>query len=341
MAPRLAWLAALALALSSRLPADGGARPAGDGFVFTAAGDLGSSERTGAVLDLARARGDLFVALGDLSYGVPAPERAWCRYVRDHVGADHPVVLVTGNHEARSAGGHGLIDAFVAPDCLPAPLPGVEGAYAKQSYVDHPAAAPLARGLTIAPELDLELGGLQDYAPGSARYAWTAAAIDDARARGIPWVIVLSHRPCLTMGVKRCEMGAGIFNLLVEHRVDLVLHGHDHNYQRSAQLVHGAACPAIVPDAFSPGCVGPRGEDGRYPKGGGTIVVVNGMGGGEPYAVSPGDAEAGYFTSYMTRATYGIVRVAVTRARLDVAFEPAAGGDYRDAMAIVGDEAPR
>ena len=56
--------------------------------------------------------------------------------------------------------------------------------------------------------------------------------------------------------------------------------------------------------------------------------------GHEVEEVSPDDVEAPYFDAHMTRATYGVVRVALTRARLDVAFVPAAGSDYTDAFTI-------
>ena len=59
--------------------------------------------------------------------------------------------------------------------------------------------------------------------------------IDDARADGVPWVVVGMHYPCLSIGVYGCGVGTDLMNLLVEKRVDLVLSGHEHGYQRTKQ----------------------------------------------------------------------------------------------------------
>lgn len=304
-------------------------------FRFTAVGDHGSSPNASAVFDLVPANGDFLFSLGDLSYGTLSPERAWCDYVKAHVGATYPVECVAGNHDARSAVGHGVIDNFVADDCLPNRMPGVTGEYGKHYYFDYPAAAPLARFIAISPAITFDNGGYFDYAFGAARYDWTAAAIDQARAAGIPWVIVGTHRNCITMGIKTCELGADIFNLLIEKRVDLILQAHDHNYQRSKQLAHGASCSAIVANAFNPACVTDDGSDGQYAKGGGSVLIINGMGGIEPYDILLDDAEAPYFISHMTRETFGLTRVNVTADRLDIDFVPITAGSYTDHASIV------
>ena len=101
------------------------------------------------------------------------------------VGAGYPFELVAGNHE--SNGQNGNINDFSA--CLPNQLPGVVGTYGRQWYVDVPAEDPLVRYVMISPGLTFP-DGTWSYAAGSPRYNWTAAAIDGARTRRIPWVVV-------------------------------------------------------------------------------------------------------------------------------------------------------
>ena len=74
------------------------------------------------------------------------------------------------------------------------------GTYGRQWYVDVPQVDPLVRFIMISPALPFP-DGTWSYAAGTPRYNWTAAAIDGARANGIPWVVVgrtspASPRPC-------------------------------------------------------------------------------------------------------------------------------------------------
>ena len=44
------------------------------------------------------------------------------------------------------------------------------------------------------------------------------------------------HKPCLSMGEYACDPGADLVNLLLQKKVDVVLSGHEHIYQRTKQL---------------------------------------------------------------------------------------------------------
>jgi hypothetical protein len=64
---------------------------------------------------------------------------------------------------------------------------------------------------------------------------WLEARTDEAKSKGL-WTIVSMHKVCVTVGKKICEVGAELFNLLLERKVDLVLQGHEHGCQRSKQM---------------------------------------------------------------------------------------------------------
>jgi PKD repeat protein len=296
---------------------------------FTAAGDYGSTANTRTVLQAIAGQGaDLNLALGDFSYGTPGQEQAWCDLVTGYVGTDLPFELLSGNHE--SNGFNGNIDDFAA--CLPNRLPGLVGTYGRQWYVDVPQQDPLVRFVMISPALTFP-DGTYGYAPGSARYSWTTAAIDGARAAGVPWVVVGMHKPCLSMGQYGCEMGQGLHDMLLAKKVDLVLHGHEHLYQRSKQLGLSPACTGVAPNTVDPDCI--VDSDSTMVKGAGTVLATVGTGGVPLRAVQAGDPEAGYFAASSGLATpsYGALDVRVTSTTLSAGFLRASG-TFTDAFTI-------
>src|SRR3712207_6203652 len=118
-------------------------------FVFTAAGDYGSSTDTTATLDLIAHSGASFnLALGDLSYR-DAPESDWCAYVHSRVGKTFPFQVVAGNHED-DFGEDGHITEFAA--CLPDRMNSI-GDYPEEYYFGY---QDLARFIMISPDLTIE-----------------------------------------------------------------------------------------------------------------------------------------------------------------------------------------
>ena len=63
------------------------------------------------------------------------------------------------------------------------------------------------------------------------------------------------HKPCITVGNYACDPGPTLFNLLLSKKVDLILSGHEHSYQRSHQLRWARAAPTLVPGTFDADCV--------------------------------------------------------------------------------------
>ncbi len=309
--------------------------PAAAAFSFGAAGDLGADSSTTATLDaLAGAETSFFLAIGDLSYHQITPESAWCSYVKQHVGATYPFELLVGNHEEKATSHGGFIDNYAA--CLPDRL-GVTGMYAHQYYFDYPPEAPLARFILIDPDLTRGADAAQYCTQGdTANCNWLAARIDEAKSQGL-WTIVGMHKNCITIGEKSCEIGAPLFNLLVEHKVDVILQGHDHGYQRSKQLGLGTACTAILPNAYDAGCVVDDGTDGAYERGAGPVVLIPAKSGRESYAINPADAEAPYFATWMypNNDSFGFTKFTVSENSIDAQFI-AGTGTYDDHFTISG-----
>src|SRR5712664_311560 len=315
-------------------------------FSFGTAGDIGATKGTTAALQLLSSSGaNFYLALGDLSYNDIAPESAWCNYVHSYIGNSYPFELISGNHE--NNGYNGFIDKFAS--CMPDHIGniigsglcgnrnaslGAGGCYGAEYYFDFPSSTPVARVILVAAQLTIDNVAYYYY-KGNAHYNWLSNTIDDARAKGIPWVIVGFHKPCLSIGTKTCESGPDLMNLLIGKRVDLVLNGHDHNYQRSKQLTC-ADTPTSSHDAvYIPSCVANDGSSGSYQQGAGTVFVTQGIGGQGTYAINSTDPEFGYFAK-SGFGTNGFMRYTITATGISARLVAAAGGTLSDMFDIVG-----
>ncbi|MGH2689305.1 MAG: choice-of-anchor D domain-containing protein, partial [Actinomycetota bacterium] len=269
-------------------------------------------------------------------------ESVWCDDVKQRVGATHPFQLVSGDHEDHDGNpspSEGDINEY--RKCLPNRMAGMQGDYAKEYWFDYPAAAPLVRTIMISPGITLD-GGTYRYKPGEARWDWLVGAIDGARAAGIPWVVVGMHKPCLSMGlIATCGAGSDLYNLLVGKKVDLTFHGHDHTYQRSKQISHGAGCASIDPEgSYKAACVADDGADGTYTKGRGPVSVVVGTGGGALFDIDPGDPQAGYFARHMgdndASKKHGVLRFDVSPTAITGQYVSGQAGAFTDTFTIAG-----
>ena len=306
-------------------------------FVFAAAGDHGANATTaGSLAALDASPASFYLAVGDLDYDETPTDAAWCDYVHQHMplkGSSFPFEVVTGNHED-DFGPNGSILNFAA--CLPDHVGSTSGpgsVYGAEYAFDYPAVAPLARVIMLSPELTVA-GTSYHYTPGTPGYQWVSDTIDAARAAGIQWVIVGFHFPCLTAGNYQCASGAALMNLLVQKRVDLILNGHEHSYQRSKQLaLDPTTCPSIAATGYNPACVADDGSDGIYPKGAGSVGVISGTFGRGHYNVNRTDPEAPYFAA-MDGTTNGFMQYTVTADRLDATFVKT-NGTFTDGFSIV------
>jgi hypothetical protein len=307
-------------------------------FLFTAAADYGGTSATTATLDGIAALNPAFhLALGDFSYGEMPSASAWCDYVRAHIPIQIPIEIVAGNHEDFTTGpqaGDGTIGEFAA--CLPDKLGNVVGDYGREYYFDFPRIQPLARFILVSPGLTLE-DGARRFTRGGPHYTWAAEAIDDARNRQIPWVVVGAHKPCMTTGVQNCSAGRDFLNLLVAKKVDLVLQGHDHTYQRTKPIAAGrATCDVIRPEAFNHDCVANDSLE-TYMKGQGSVFVIVGTAGEAETPIEWDDPSAPYFASAMGangQAAHGFVSIVISRSQLRATFQTSAGPPFSDAFAI-------
>ncbi len=283
-------------------------------------------------------------------------------------------------------------------------LPPCEGFgcnYGREYYFDYPSSAPIARFVMLSPGIynitgkcKAECVGVNpqrtcnyvydcwnyrqidskdiDPTPNYDNYSrsfgnhyyWTRTVIEQAH-KSSEWVIVGIHKLCISAGSENCEIGTDLFNLLLSEKVDLILSGDDHAYERSKQLglnstgVNGQPlCEAgITTNAqtwatFDSECVIDDGSKGYYRPGVGTVVVISGTFGApklysvnDTYAnlncVGCNAAEAPYFAKLMGLntpgngngfVTYGVYGQRGGEGRIDVRTHFT--GTFQDAFSI-------
>lgn len=307
-------------------------------FVFAASGDHGDNDTTSASLAvLNTSDAEFYLALGDMDYNKVDDDSAWCQFVSNRLpakGAQFPFQLVSGNHEQDGASDSNILNlASCLPDRMDSTIaPG--SVYGAEYFFDYPADKPLMRVVMLP--ANLTVAGMKYlYAAGSPHRDWLISVIDQARADGIPWITVGTHYQCLTASLRLgCTMTKPLWNLLLDKRVDLILTGHEHSYQRSKQLAtNPVSCPSMEANAFNPACIVDHGADNEYVKGLGSVNVIAGVFGESLKAPVASDPEAPYF-AVLDGTTYGYMEYRVTPDRIDARFLPSTGTST-DAFSIV------
>lgn len=298
-------------------------------FSFGAAGDFESWNhlRFQATAAAVKAQEpDFLIALGDLSYD--AQEQKWCEHWKKTAQYE-PVLLIAGNHDSGEDSG-GNIKKYV--EHCPFPFGNTwTGDYGKHYYFDYPATDPLARFILVVPGVEgSQLGSkftADYYHKGKPGYQFTADAIDGARAKKIPWVFVAMHKNYISTLRKPNEVstdkGNTFMTLLLDKKVDVILQGHEHGYERSKQLTTvPQSCPVVVTNDFDPDCV--TDSDDTLVQGAGTVIHVIGTGGRELREPKNDDEERDYFAK-VDYKSYGFGKFVVTKDAVSFTFHPSAG----------------
>ena len=112
--------------------------------------------------------------------------------------------------------------------------------------------------------------------------------------------------------------------------MDLVLQGHDHDYQRSHSLGR------VVTNAT--GTIADDGSDGRYRRGAGTVFVIVGTAGRSMTTCSHTDSEFGNFATHWcgeeATNTKGYLLLDASATQLSARFVTTGGTPFDDSFAI-------
>jgi PKD domain len=348
-------------------------------FSFGASGDMSSLTVSTGVSNLARLQSvnpNFFIGLGGYSYDPTVTGDTWCGQFKAGFNGIQiiPGDRDTGGHNSTSFGETHSYERYVngCPLTIGTTLvcgPVQGNCYGKEYYFDYPTGNPIARFILAAPKIYNITGvctsspacssqtlqpctdtyGCWQYNANDIHFNWVAGAIDDAHVKGIRWVIVATHKLCISASDATCSMGIAFFNMLVQKKVDLIIQAHDNAYERSKQLgFNTSTCPGITTDGngyavYNSGCIVDSGL-GNYTRGSGTVVVVQGAWINDLYTVDNTNinkganaAEAPYFVKLMGSNTtgngLGFTRYTVSANEID--FQTYFSGSFADRFSIV------
>lgn len=183
---------------------------------FAVAGDVGTggddARRTAAIIDGLEAQRDYdaLLLLGDNVYEHGNPADVGIKVLEpfgDVLDGKTQLLAVLGNHDVRRGNGPAQAEAL-----------GMPGRWYATSFED-----------TTIISLD------SNQASDTEQVAWLESTLADTTTE---WIIVTMHHPAFSAGWHGNHRGvqANFVPLFAEYEVDLVLSGHDHDYQRNSPI---------------------------------------------------------------------------------------------------------
>ncbi|KAI4376069.1 hypothetical protein MLD38_013863 [Melastoma candidum] len=206
-------------------------------YTFGLIGDLGQtvdSNRTLTHYEHNPYKGKAVLMIGDLSYADDHPyhnnERwdSWGRFVERSV-AYQPWIWVAGNHEIDFAPELGENEPFVP--------------YLHRYHVpfeDSGSTSPLWYSIKRASAYIIVLSSYSACAKYTPQYDWLQQELPKVNRTETPWLIVLVHSPWYNSYnyhyMEGESMRVVFEQWMVQYKVDLVLAGHVHAYERSGRI---------------------------------------------------------------------------------------------------------
>lgn len=181
---------------------------------FIAFGDsgAGNSDQRSVMDQMLTVPFDFMVHLGDLAYDSGRPSELDANYFRVYapILRSFPAYAVAGNHD------YGTDDAMPLRQAFVLPQNGGEAGRERWYSFD--------RG-------DVHFVALDTERMGAEQAAWLD---QDLNENQLPWKIVIGHRPPFSSGEHGddAEYQRLFVPILRSHGVDLVLSGHEHDYER-------------------------------------------------------------------------------------------------------------
>ncbi|MEI7576463.1 MAG: metallophosphoesterase family protein [Armatimonadota bacterium] len=257
-------------------------------FVFTAYGDHGvSSDAAKNVENVLFEKPAFHLMLGDISYA-NGDQPIWDKYLQqiEPMTSVIPYMLTLGNHENEDIKIDGASTKIGYMSTLARfAMPGAENWYT----FDY----GCARFVSINSDAYKAPGHLE----------WLDATLATARKDpSVKWIVVMQHHPVYGTSKGRGDNQGLIDNVAPiydKYKVDLVLQGHDHHYERQYPMRSNAIASK---------------DKSKYKKGVGTLYVIEGGGGRPMYDFSDPMPEK----CALREKTNGYLRVKVTKKSISL-----------------------
>ena len=282
-------------------------------FKFAAVGDWGCTADTSTtVKDIQNKHPELVLALGDLSY-----QNTGNCWLDETSSINNKLKIVMGNHDSGDEGDPTLLQAQYKNHF------GLSNTY--YSFDDH-------NVHFIAMDSNLP------YTIDSPQYSFVKRDLISASQNpNIKWIIVYFHHPMYTSPSKHPPdiLLRNIYHpLFDQYGVDLVLQGHNHNYQRSYPLTYNnsnnianpSSNPTITP-ANTNTYNNPRGE----------VYIVAGTGGEDLYNLK---SKADFIATQYKGFGFLNVDVSSNGTKLIGTFYANGDGSVKDTFTITKSDTP-
>ena len=271
-------------------------------FNFAAAGDFGCTSNTRKTVEnMKKNDPELVLPLGDLSYQKSA--NCWFDMMSP---LKEKLMITLGFHDVND--GKAKLDQYFKSFEMNKPYYSFD--YDKVHF------------LVMASESPFE--------NGSAQYNFVKQDLEETtNKKDVNWIIVTSYKPFYSSPSKHTgekELRSVYHPLFEKHGVDLVLHAHNHNYQRTYPI-------SFNPDDGSEPIVKHNFTTGYNDHAGGTIFAIVGTGGESFY---PLDGRASYMAAQLDR--FGFLNIEIDNGNphtlLTGSFLDNTGSEVRDYFTI-------
>ncbi len=216
---------------------------------FSVLGDTGTGcdPETEVLAQVAAEDPDFVIDTGDVAYKsgtVTQVRNGWSIPFAD-ILAHAPVFPCLGNHDIKTMDGNPLFEACLLPT----------------NPVDH---TPRFYSFDYGPCHVATLDSNADLRPGTPQHDWLQT---DLSATTAPWTFVFFHHPAYSSSNhgSTASVDVNLVPVFDANHTDLVLNGHDHDYERTFPMFAGSPVDAA--------------SDPTYADPQGTVYVVTGGGG--------------------------------------------------------------
>lgn len=209
--------------------------------------------------------------------------------------------------------------------------------FGREMYVDYPLSTPLVRFIVLCDGIASRPNATAwcDYGPTGTdamnHFTWLDSIVKAGHDAGIRWVVVLNHVYDWAAGPYGISYSDELWNHLINDKVDLLISGDEHNYERSYPLT----CQKTSGDNWYQNkngpivqsCIGDTNAS-VYEHGEGLLYLISGTGGQTLNRFNTTNVDwlsnSGYFSA-LNDTTQGFNLFTVTSTTISDVFTPAVG----------------